>query len=862
MPKLLPLFLLLLLLTRIGYAQPTRGDLALHREKEKDAAPVIALLKTSEDTNRVNALNKIARIYWYQKSQINQAVDSVMLYANAANALSKKLNFTEGSNESLFMMCKAYLYNKQNEKALQLASSAYGEEQVRMLLVIAESYVFHFPADEKQLKIALPIIEKAKSVSLLAHSTRWTSECANLLAKLHFNQGQIDSGKRDIREVINMYHRLNDFENEAKYWSRLGTYLPENALTYKDIIYSHNMAVKYYLLAGNKKEAGYSLRDLAVVRANHGNTAQAGRDFAQMQELFQEVHESFSTTTYYFLAEYYRFIGSYDQALNYGLLGIKAAGNDRDKMINPCIALAAVYGLLKDYRKALHYYHIVLDYQVATNKPIMFVTCYKIANVEAESGNPKRALAFLNRFLTDHPAASVNHQELFASTYGAIYSKLGRYKEAEHYYHKMLNLDDLADQENGRNLGSHITLTGGGAYFLMGKFYIDRGRYSEGKPYLLKSLDHPQYFDKDQELVTYKLLFKADSAMGNYLNAILSLERHKALFDSINSVTKANQISALNIRYETAQKAKDIKLLENKQKLQHAAVQRSETVRNFSFAAALLLLLFAGSAYTGYYNKKRVNNKLKAQQEEINAKNAELEVLLAEKEDFLAEKDMLIEEKDSLLKEKDWLLKEVHHRVKNNLQIIMSLLRTQLTHLKTEDAKDAIIESENRVQAIALIHQKLYTTDKLASISMPAYISDLVNYLGDSLDAREKKVRFYQSVDPVYIDLAQAVPLGLILNEAITNAVKYGYQDTGVEISIIFRCADGKNAFMSIADKGPGLPDNFDVQHAKSLGMQMMKGLTHQLKGKFEIINNGGVTICVSLQLIHVFLSRQSRMLS
>ncbi|RZJ80888.1 MAG: sensor histidine kinase, partial [Chryseobacterium sp.] len=429
------------------------------------------------------------------------------------------------------------------------------------------------------------------------------------------------------------------------------------------------------------------------------------------------------------------------------------------------------------------------------------------------------------------------------------YNLLGNYAKAEKYYLKMLSLEEQANQENGKSLAVNSTSVEGTAFFVAGNFYAERKRYREAKKYLLKSLDQLHSFSKAREIQTYHLLYQVEFALGNYHSAIEHLLKNKELSDSVNSVARVNQIAELNIRYESEQKAKEIKLLEKNQRLQQLAIQRSDMIRNVTLCGAALFLLLGISAYVGYRIKQKSNRQLRDQQEEINRQNGVLQSLLSEKEEFILEKDNLIEEKDGLLNDKDWLLKEVHHRVKNNLQIIMSLLRTQLSHLKNADARKAIIESEGRVQAISLIHQKLYSTDKMASISMTSYVADLVHYLSNGLNTGDKKIRFTENVDDIHIGLVQAVPIGLILNEAITNAIKYGDNGEGVGISINLKRLEGSVTALTITDTGKGLPADFDLISTKSLGMQMMKGLTNQLKGHFNISSAaGGVTVSVQFK--------------
>ena len=243
---------------------------------------------------------------------------------------------------------------------------------------------------------------------------------------------------------------------------------------------------------------------------------------------------------------------------------------------------------------------------------------------------------------------------------------------------------------------------------------------------------------------------------------------------------------------------------------------------------SVMLLLLLGVVYSRYRLKQRSNIQLQSKQHEINQQNIRLQRLITEK---------------------DWLLKEVHHRVKNNLQIVMSLLSTQSAYLENTAALNAISESRNRVQAISLIHQKLYSTSNVASIDMQTYISDLINYLNDCLDASSQGIRFEQLVEPVKIDLGQAVPLGLILNEAITNAIKYAFEGNGGSIIIALQLISNENLLLTITDNGKGLPVDFDVKNTSSLGMEMMKALSKQLGGSFQVKGNPGVTITVEFQI-------------
>jgi two-component sensor histidine kinase len=207
-----------------------------------------------------------------------------------------------------------------------------------------------------------------------------------------------------------------------------------------------------------------------------------------------------------------------------------------------------------------------------------------------------------------------------------------------------------------------------------------------------------------------------------------------------------------------------------------------------------------------------------------------------------------------LVNEKEWLLKEIHHRVKNNLQVVMSLLNSQSAYIDNDAALTAIHDSQHRVHAMSLIHQKLYNSENVSSIDMSFYTRELVSYLRDSFDTGHR-IRFELNIEPLKMDVSQAVPLGLILNEAITNSIKYAFphEKSGV-ISVSLSDSSANHYLLSISDNGVGLPADF--RKTGSLGMSLMKGLSEDLDGNFSIESNNGTLIKISF--VHHPILKQS----
>ena len=197
------------------------------------------------------------------------------------------------------------------------------------------------------------------------------------------------------------------------------------------------------------------------------------------------------------------------------------------------------------------------------------------------------------------------------------------------------------------------------------------------------------------------------------------------------------------------------------------------------------------------------------------------------------------------LREKEVLLKEIHHRVKNNLQIMTSLLNLQTKHLSDPGALEALRVSMNRIKTMALIHEKLYRSDNLSSIFFPVYVSDLAQELMRTY-ALGRGIDLDFDIAPVSFELNTAIPLGLILNELVSNSLKHGFpgEMTGT-IAIQFR-TDGDYATLVVSDTGIGFPDGLDYMHTESMGMQLVVTLVEQLEGTIELGTKQGTEFRIS----------------
>ena len=198
------------------------------------------------------------------------------------------------------------------------------------------------------------------------------------------------------------------------------------------------------------------------------------------------------------------------------------------------------------------------------------------------------------------------------------------------------------------------------------------------------------------------------------------------------------------------------------------------------------------------------------------------------------------------LEEKVVLLQEIHHRVKNNLQVISSLLYLQAGKLQDPQMLDILRDSQNRVKSMALIHEKLYQTKDLARIDLAIYIHNLTNYLFRSYAANLDLIRLHVQADQIFLGIDTAMPCGLIINELVSNALKHAFlADQSGEIQIKLYQTPERRFTLSIADNGVGFPAHIDFQNTSSLGLQLVNTLVDQLDGVIELQREGGTTFTI-----------------
>lgn len=323
----------------------------------------------------------------------------------------------------------------------------------------------------------------------------------------------------------------------------------------------------------------------------------------------------------------------------------------------------------------------------------------------------------------------------------------------------------------------------------------------------------------EQLVISYKGLKLPDSALA-------ALENYWSIKQKFLETGRNKTVAMVEQQFQQYKKDNEITLLKKDRVL-------GKTQRNAAFAVAGLLAIAAFLFYNRFRLKKKTSDALAQKNEEIEKQKNLIETSLAEKET---------------------LLREIHHRVKNNLQIISSLLNIQSQHIQDENVLSSIQEGQSRVQAMSLIHQNLYQSEHLSNVDIQNYLQQLVTYLSEMFTGQNKDVQVKVDAAHINFDIDTAIPLGLIINELVSNAYKYAFEKTGSgTIHISIKPKNEVDYELEIRDDGKGLPPALDTEKGTSLGLKLVKILSRQLRGKFSARSDNGAVFLIQFKDLRAY---------
>lgn len=576
---------------------------------------------------------------------------------------------------------------------------------------------------------------------------------------------------------------------------------------------------------------------------------------AEKQYLFMMEHGRNLSKIFYLtqLSHIFLVRGDFHKALSYGMNAEKAlSSNSPDQdFFRVYHGLGNAYRLQKKYEKALYYHGKILanpgKYNISAG---IYHMAYNYFACLQNLNRTNEIFPYLQKLHQQYPPKNEDDKSYYYLILASTYRQMGKFEPAEENYLEAIKCANSAKQPVSR------------LYSYLGSLYVKFNRLDKAV-IALKTSEKNATEESDMLASTFTNMSNAEAALGNYENAYKYLFKSRAITDSIYTVSKEKHTQELEFQYQTQKKEADLRLKEENIRYLNQQAQLLEQEGKLQQAklseASLLTAQKEAALQLREKDIEILKNSSKLQQEKAESKRkitilviVLLAVIIAllcwlfwtklRSNKIITHKNVQLQQ---LLTDKSWLLKEMHHRVKNNLHTVMSLLESQSAYLEN-DALEAVKNSQSRIFSMSLIHQKLYQSEDVRTINMAFYIPELIAYLRECFNL-QNNFHIRMDIDHVEFDVTEAVPLGLIVNEAVTNSLKYAFKNKQHgEINISLKATGEKDFELIMTDNGMGLKEEFDMNNITSLGFKLIKGLSAQLEAQLRITNENGLKITLS----------------
>ncbi|AYL95373.1 tetratricopeptide repeat-containing sensor histidine kinase [Mucilaginibacter celer] len=648
-------------------------------------------------------------------------------------------------------------------------------------------------------------------------------------ASLFRESGNRAEGKAAAKKAILILKLTDDKKDLGLAYYELAQYYNfNNPIELPEKINLTELATSTFEQSGNVELKAFCLKLLADLYNYNDDSYKALKAINTSLKAYQSIGHKEIQGVYDQLGSIYYVKADFIQALKYELAAIQTALGVRDTTMQVCEInnnIGLIYTKLEDNEKAIVYFKSALVIAEKYNdNPSIALLIHNTVNSYIFLKRASNALEFIKSVPQKYIGStgmSINYY--IPRAYINIYTSLKEFNVAKVY------ADQLHDILRHNKFGVHDKSN---IYTALIRYYIASKQYTRAQKYLNKN-DTLLQSVKDPNTISrnYDLWVSLDTSRGYYRAAYNHLLSKNKLNDAVLNENKIRQLKQITAFYESEEKENAIQLLKAQNRLQQNRIVHGETIRKWAIALVALLIVLLAVGIDRYRVKRRINRLLEAQQVKIKSDN---NTLVLEKNDLLIEKD-------DLLTQKEWLLSEIHHRVRNNLHTVVSLLESQAIFLKN-DALKAIEKSQHRIYAMSLIHQKIYSDEHLKAVDISAFIPELARYLTDSYRTYYE-ILFKLAIDPVKVSVAQSIPLALIINEIITNAIVHAFHKKASGIISIRMHQTDNLVTLVIADNGVGIDPGKCSHPPDTLGMVLINGLSEDIHAEINIKNDHGTSI-------------------
>ncbi len=662
-----------------------------------------------------------------------------------------------------------------------------------------------FSRDTLQQKIAATLIDTAKVDLLNQAAEQYKTVDENRALEFAKKALSISLNKKYYKGVANAYYQIADtYKTYGK--TSLALEYFNKSIRYFKVINDYNSLIKVYNKIGVIYFNKYDYKKAVIYYTKAFKLAETTNDYQAHAGILNNIGN-----IYYTQGKYTEAIDFYSRSLK-----IREQQNDTNGIAGSLHNLASIFyaqGMMKDAEK-MYLKSIALREKIGNEKGIALSYSH-LGSLHLHLKNFEKALEYQHKAVDIY--TQIHDKNGLANAYsniGNIYRELRENKKAIAYFDKALELYNEVEDVIGKS----------NLFISKGNLLISENKIAEAVKELEKGkLLSEQFEISENKSKTYLALAEAYEKINDYKRAFHYNKLYNALKDSLNNSMLIEKLTDIQKRYEDDAQLKQIEVLQKEKENQELKIKQN--------ANRITILIISLIALTTITLIVIISNRHKQKTNQL---------LSAQNEDILKQKN-----------EKEVLLKEIHHRVKNNLQVINSLLRLQAAMIDDPKVVALFEDCQNRVRSMALIHDKLYSIKDLSSIQVKEYIENLIDSLINSYGLKNK-IELKLTIEPLTFSVDTLIPLGLLLNEIISNSLKYAFNKemkSGL-IEVSLKALENNKYELLVSDNGQGFSKDVFNEPQNSLGIELIKAFVDQLDGTIEKLDLPGTSYRIVFQNI------------
>jgi two-component sensor histidine kinase/TPR repeat protein len=735
-------------------------------------------------------------------------LDSSLVNASISLGLSRLPVVAEGINDPQLLAKSFWVDKGQPNQGLKLLNSSSGNTHLELLLLIGSYYAFRPDGYSQAKDSAVYFLNRAEKEGRSTGKPELSRIALCLLGKIYVTGKDLELGNKVFDQLIKECRQAGDERNLARAMAFRGLYTAYSPQTTGSRINDLNQAAHIYDQLNDKENEINTITNLCYLHFASGHSDMA-HQFA-LQALSLEHETGFPYTQYNtdLITSVTQFTNKFAEPFRNIVETLKTAQAAHDS-----IGWGYFYSQMGIFYRmggkdsvALMWYRKAVQFFLSHGKNHNLFVPLTNLSIILGYHHPQQALEELQKVAGIVSPKTPAEIFIYEEAYFETCLRLKRFDLA----YVALNKADASERQLEKwgfpfHRAAFVAMTA--------NFYFEKEDFVKAKTYYKKflTISTPDIGGLFGQSAALSKLIYIDSVSGDKDGELKNRRLYTQLSDANFQASETRQAEEMQVEYATEEKENQIALLNQKDKLEQANLKQANLIRDITIGFILLTIAVIALLFKQNRQKQKSNKVL-----------------------------------GSLVTEKEWLLKEVHHRVKNNLHTIICLLESQADYLKG-DALLAIENSQHRIYAMSLIHQKLYQSDNIKVIDMKAYLAEFMAYLRKSFGS-PKNIDIILNIEAIELDISQAIPVGLILNEAVNNAFKYAFPKGRKGDIVVAMCESGDRITLTISDNGVGIQQDLNTEPG-SLGLELMHGLAKDIRGNIKFENKQGTRITLEFVL-------------